>query len=349
MKYSIKELFKYINSDIPTKDNLVDLFTDLAYEVEDIISANKISGVKIGQTLECIPHPNADTLSYCKVKTEETIYDVVCGGENIATGQVIAHALPGSQVGDITLQVKELRGIKSAGMILSISEIGNFDPKLVDDKTKEEIVVFQEDVNTKSDPASLVDMDTDIFDLSILPDRQYALNYLNMAKEMAAFMHVEFNIPEIKLNPTLLEIPKINSKYDSCFGAKIKLTEGLTKQDIKTLLYFDGIKPTMTINDIFEYVRIITGSKIVLDENVIKSISDKSVPSSSINLTEYALELTLVKALKNGYISEYSKIVGEDKSKPIIIELPEEKINHYVGTKINISKIKPILEKLSFE
>jgi phenylalanyl-tRNA synthetase beta chain len=65
--------------------------TSLAYEVEEFYQANSIEGVKVAKVVSCDKHPNADTLSLCKVKLfDGEEMDVICGGANIATGQIVA-------------------------------------------------------------------------------------------------------------------------------------------------------------------------------------------------------------------------------------------------------------------
>ena len=91
MKILTNTLNRFIK-DLPKDVNVIaNALTSLAYEVEEIYPANQIQGVKIAKIISCEQHPNADTLSYCKIALEDGIeHDVICGGANVASGQTVA-------------------------------------------------------------------------------------------------------------------------------------------------------------------------------------------------------------------------------------------------------------------
>ena len=76
--------------------------------------------------IEAVQHPNADRLRACKVDTGDGIVSVVCGAPNARTGMKAVFAAPGSFIPGtgITLKVGEIRGVQSAGMLLSAREMG---------------------------------------------------------------------------------------------------------------------------------------------------------------------------------------------------------------------------------
>jgi phenylalanyl-tRNA synthetase beta chain len=80
----------------------------------------------VGKVLERAQHPGADRLSLCKVDIGgvEPV-PVVCGAANVAAGQTIALALPGTTVPKVgTLKKSKIRGEASEGMICSEQEVG---------------------------------------------------------------------------------------------------------------------------------------------------------------------------------------------------------------------------------
>jgi phenylalanyl-tRNA synthetase beta chain len=86
-----------------------------------------LSGVVVGEVLECGPHPGADRLRVCKVSTgagEEPAH-VVCGAPNVAAGQKIVYAPVGTRLPNgIKLKKAKIRGEPSEGMICAEDEIG---------------------------------------------------------------------------------------------------------------------------------------------------------------------------------------------------------------------------------
>ncbi|HVY77094.1 MAG TPA: phenylalanine--tRNA ligase subunit beta [Solirubrobacterales bacterium] len=80
----------------------------------------------VGKVLAVEPHPDADRLRVCRLDTgdgEERV--VVCGAPNVAAGQTVPVALPGATMpGGMEIGEAKLRGVRSAGMICSASELG---------------------------------------------------------------------------------------------------------------------------------------------------------------------------------------------------------------------------------
>ena len=96
-------------------------------EVERVgtVGPPSAEGFVVGRVLECERHPNADRLSVCSVDTGEgEPRTIVCGAPNVAAGQTVPVALPGATMpGGSVLGEAKLRGVRSAGMILSAAEL----------------------------------------------------------------------------------------------------------------------------------------------------------------------------------------------------------------------------------
>ena len=80
----------------------------------------------VGKVLQAQQHPDADRLRVCLVDTGDgEPSQIVCGAPNVAGGQTVAVAKPGSVMPDGTrLKVAKLRGQASNGMILAEDEVG---------------------------------------------------------------------------------------------------------------------------------------------------------------------------------------------------------------------------------
>ena len=75
----------------------------------------QLSGVVVGEITAVKPHPNADKLTVCTVKTGKETLRVVCGAPNARVGMKAPLARIGS---------KNLRGVDSEGMLCSARELG---------------------------------------------------------------------------------------------------------------------------------------------------------------------------------------------------------------------------------
>jgi phenylalanyl-tRNA synthetase beta chain len=82
--------------------------------------------IVVGRVLSRAQHPGADRLSLCRVDVGQAEpLPIVCGASNVAEGQTVPVALPGSTLPGIgKLQKSKIRGEVSLGMICSETEIG---------------------------------------------------------------------------------------------------------------------------------------------------------------------------------------------------------------------------------
>ncbi|HET8709697.1 MAG TPA: phenylalanine--tRNA ligase subunit beta [Candidatus Saccharimonadales bacterium] len=106
-------------------------------EVEYI--GEKYQGIVVAKVVECGDHPNADRLHVCKIddagvvqnveRDENGYVQVVCGAPNVRAGIMVAWLPPGSTVPEsvgkdpFVLETRELRGVKSNGMLASQKEL----------------------------------------------------------------------------------------------------------------------------------------------------------------------------------------------------------------------------------
>lgn len=263
MKFVLSELNKLVDLSNKSTDELIDIFTALAFEVEEIYPAADVDGIKLTTVENCVKHPEADKLNYLQSTINGETLDVVCGGANIATGQIVAHAYPGTRVGEMTMAPKELRGITSNGMILSIGEIAGINKSLIEDEEAGNIVVFPEGTDLNSDPVELLGLKGDVIDLSILTDRQYAANYFAMARDVATYIGSEYNwdIEEVERNIENNSTVELGELANSIYSTNVTINKEVrTPLWIKTVLYHAGIKPTNNIQDVSTYAMLITGA-----------------------------------------------------------------------------------------
>jgi len=110
------------------------VLTSTGLEVEAIESFETIrgglAGLVIGEVITCTKHPNADKLSVTTVDAgRDQPLPIVCGAPNVAAGQKVIVALPGTTIhptkGDpFTIKSAKIRGEVSEGMICAEDEIG---------------------------------------------------------------------------------------------------------------------------------------------------------------------------------------------------------------------------------
>ncbi|HXC24346.1 MAG TPA: phenylalanine--tRNA ligase subunit beta [Gemmatimonadaceae bacterium] len=110
-----------------TPAQLRDLITSRAATVDDVVQLRQdLKAVIVARVIEAKPHPNSDHLSVTKVDAgDETVYDVVCGAQNIVVGTLYPFVRVGATLpGGMTIERRKIRGETSEGMLCSARELG---------------------------------------------------------------------------------------------------------------------------------------------------------------------------------------------------------------------------------
>ena len=181
MKFTLSWLKTHL--DTPASlETITDTLTKIGLELESVEDrAASLASFRIAYVVEALPHPNADRLRACKVDTGIGIVSVVCGAPNARTGMKAVFAPPGSFIPGtgITLKVGEIRGVQSAGMLLSVREMG-----LGDDH--EGIADLPADAPVGIPYATWAGLDDPIIDIAVTPNRGDALSVRGVARDLAA-------------------------------------------------------------------------------------------------------------------------------------------------------------------
>jgi phenylalanyl-tRNA synthetase beta chain len=135
----------------------------------------------VGRVLTVTPHPKADRLRVCEVNVGgEAPAGIVCGAPNVAAGQTVAVALPGARMPDgMRIKAAKLRGVPSAGMILSAEE-------LEIDSGGEGIMVLDAELTPGTALGEVLEICTDVLELEITPNRPDCLGVYGVARELHA-------------------------------------------------------------------------------------------------------------------------------------------------------------------
>ena len=125
MRISIQWLSEWLGS-APEPRELAARLTMAGLEIEAVEpAAPPLRGVVVGEIIEREKHPDADTLSVCKVSTGADVVQIVCGAPNARAGLKAPLATIGATLpGGMEIRKAKLRGVESFGMLCSASELG---------------------------------------------------------------------------------------------------------------------------------------------------------------------------------------------------------------------------------
>ena len=229
MKLSLNWIKKYV--DLPENLTMEKLSYDLTMctvEVEDATDLSEsLGGLVVGKIITVEPHPDADKLRICTVDVGDAAPStIVCGGINLAPGQLVVVAKPGAMVrwhgaGDpIEIKPAKLRGIMSFGMICSSGEIGL--EELFPTSREAEImdITFLDAVpgTPVADALGLDDIILEI-DNKSLTNRPDLWGHYGMARELAAIYDRKLRpletevIPEVRRSGIVIEDPERCPRY----------------------------------------------------------------------------------------------------------------------------------------
>src|SRR5271157_1005154 len=153
-----------------------------------------LSGVRVGLVRERSAHPGADRLSVCQVELGPEVengapVEIVCGAPNVAAGQKVAVALPGTRLPDGTvLKRTKIRGLVSNGMICSTRELGL-------GGEHEGILVLDPNAPIGAPLSSVSPVGDTVFELELTPNRGDCASILGVAREVRALFGGELRFP----------------------------------------------------------------------------------------------------------------------------------------------------------
>ncbi|GMB07389.1 phenylalanine--tRNA ligase subunit beta [Thermolongibacillus altinsuensis] len=272
MFVSYKWLQEYVDLTGITAKELADRITKSGIEVESVEVLNKgAKGVVVGHVLEREQHPNADKLSKCLVDIGEgEPVQIICGAPNVAKGQKVAVAKVGAVLpGNFKIKRAKLRGEESNGMICSLQELG-IESKLVPKEYADGIFVFPSDAPVGADALELLNLDDEVLELGLTPNRADCLSMIGVAYEVAAILGRNVKLPAIELHENeenvhdyisvRVEAAEDNPLYAGRIVKNVKI--GPSPLWMQTRLMAAGIRPHNNVVDITNYILLEYGQPL---------------------------------------------------------------------------------------
>ncbi|UOE75626.1 phenylalanine--tRNA ligase subunit beta [Parageobacillus thermoglucosidasius] len=272
MFVSYKWLQEYVDLTGITAKELADRITKSGIEVESVEVLNKgAKGVVVGHVLEREQHPNADKLSKCLVDIGEgEPVQIICGAPNVAKGQKVAVAKVGAVLpGGLKIKRAKLRGEESNGMICSLQELG-IESKLVPKEYADGIFVFPSDAPVGADALELLNLDDEVLELGLTPNRADCLSMIGVAYEVAAILGRNVKLPVTKIQENgenvhdyisvRVDAPEDNPVYAGRIVKNVKI--GPSPLWMQARLMAAGIRPHNNVVDITNYILLEYGQPL---------------------------------------------------------------------------------------
>jgi phenylalanyl-tRNA synthetase beta chain len=241
------------------------VLTSTGLEVESVHSFETVKGglqgLVIGEVLTCERHPNADKLSITTVNVgSEKPLRIVCGAPNVAAGQKVVVAVPGSTVyptkGDpFSIKIAKIRGEQSEGMICAEDEIGL-------GESHAGIMVLDTQAANGTPAATFFDVKGDYtLEIGLTPNRADAASHIGVARDIKASKNRLIKWPGVdhfKADDQSLRIPVIVENAVACprYSAVTITNVNITESPswLKNRLLAIGLAPINNIVDITNFV-----------------------------------------------------------------------------------------------
>ena len=266
MLVSYKWLKELVDIDVPSAE-LAEKMSTTGIEVEGVESpAEGLSKIVVGEVLSCEDVPETH-LHVCQVNVgEEEPRQIVCGAPNVRAGIKVMVALPGARIADnYKIKKGKIRGLESLGMICSLGELGISD-SVVPKEFSDGIQILPADAVPGEPVFSYLDLDDEIIELSITPNRADALSMRGVAHEVAAIYDKAVSFKEFALAETAevaadsLSVA-IETEQAPYYAARIldNITIAPSPQWLQNLLMNEGIRPINNVVDVTNYILLYFG------------------------------------------------------------------------------------------
>jgi phenylalanyl-tRNA synthetase beta chain len=201
-------------------DKLIDKIGSQLGGIEAVQNiGDKYKGIVNVKVVSLTKHPDADKLNICKVddnritqdveRDEDGLVQVVCGAPNVRSGMMAVWLPPSTIVPEtqdkepLTITVREIRGVKSFGMLASPKELSIGD-------SHEGLLILSDDLKPGGDFAQDLELkDDNILDLEnkMFTHRPDCFGFLGIARELAGIQGMPYKSPEwFKPKPELPEV-----------------------------------------------------------------------------------------------------------------------------------------------
>ena len=267
MNLSRKWLSDYVKIDASPKE-FEDAMTLSGSKVELTHDPSaEIKNVVVGLVLSIEHHPDSDHLWVCSIDVgKDEPVQIVTGAQNVKQGDLLPVALHKSLLpGGKKIEKGKLRGVKSEGMLCSLSEL-NLDTHDFPDAVEDGILILTETDGLKpgDDIKPVIGADDSIVEFEITNNRPDCLSVIGLAREAAVTFDAELQShePVVRggggdINAQLkieIDDAELCPRYTARMVKNIRIAP--SPKWMRQRLRAAGVRPINNIVDITNYVML---------------------------------------------------------------------------------------------
>ncbi|MGT2925722.1 phenylalanine--tRNA ligase subunit beta [Streptococcus cuniculipharyngis] len=266
MLVSYKWLKELVDIEVSSQD-LAEKMSTTGIEVEGVSQAGAgLSKIVVGEVMSCEDVPDTH-LHLCQVDTGDgELRQIVCGAPNVKAGIKVMVALPGARIKDnYKIKKGKIRGMESLGMICSLAELGISDAVVPKDYA-DGIYYLPDHAIVGEEVFSYLDLNDEIIELSITPNRADALSMRGVAHEVAAIYGKSVAFPQrelIEAEKKASQVLSVELATDKVPFYSARVIENVTikpsPQWLQNTLMNQGIRPINNVVDVTNYCLLYFG------------------------------------------------------------------------------------------
>ncbi len=329
MKAPLSWLKEYVDINV-TAERLQELLFSCGFEVEELINVGKdISGVVVGEVVECEPVEGTH-LHVCKVDCgDKGIFNICCGADNVKKGIKAPCALVGATVyatakdhitieGVTTIKKGKLRGIESEGMLCSGIELG-VNGDMYEGADYCGLLLLPSSLKNGEDVKAVIGLDDYIFDIGVTANRPDCQSIFGIAREVAAVLQKDVKEPAYNYTAAMGIYESIiitDSAPDVCpryIGHYVKDVKCISSPMwLKRRLALCGLRSINAVVDITNYILLELGQPM-------HAFDMRTIEGREINVRRARDGETIITLDGNEFKMNNENLVICDGKKPVAI------------------------------
>ena len=268
MRLPLSWLRELVDVDELGASSLADRLVAAGVPVEGVQRAGQeLAGLVCGRIERVERHPRSDHLLVAQVDVGGRLLQVLTGAPNTRAGMRVAVAPAGTFVAALkgAVQVQEMGGLRSEGVLLSLKEAGIGE----DDSGLWELPDHPQ-VRPGAPLAQALGLDDEVLEVEAYPNRPDWMGVIGLAREVAAVLGRPLRLPETGYDEAPVDAQALCAveveSYDDCprYVARVILDvpKGQAPWWLVRRLYLAGMRSISAVVDVTNYVMLEVGQPL---------------------------------------------------------------------------------------
>ncbi len=268
--HGLRVVLSWLREFAPTDlgaDELAELITARGVKVEAVLRPwAGLEGVVVARVVDVADHPDSDKLCVARVDDGAGEHQVVVGVRNMAPGDLVPWARPGSRVPILPepLGARKLRGEVSNGMLCAPDELG------ISADHGGILLLNEQGLRAGADVKAALGLDDAVLDVEVEPNRPDFLSVFGVAREVSAATGVALldpaigpsEAPEPAADAASIELQDLEGCPNYLARVLLGVAPAASPLRVQARLTAAGMRPINAVVDATNYVMLELGQPL---------------------------------------------------------------------------------------